>query len=49
MIAIAVNWAEPANTITDMTIAASGDRPASCATTPNDTESRKPAMANGIP
>ena len=49
MIAIAANCAEPANTMTDMTIAASADSPASCATTPKEIDSRRPATPKGMP
>src|SRR3954447_7475884 len=49
MIWIAANWAEPAKTIADMTIAAAAEKPASRASTPKDSESRKPAAANGTP
>ena len=48
-IAIAANCAEPANTTTHMTIAATSESPTSWATTPNDTASRPPAIANGKP
>ena len=41
-IAIAVNWAEPANTIADIAIAAPADSPALCATTPKDSASSVP-------
>src|SRR5688572_31643207 len=44
----AANCAEPANTIADMTIACSGEKPASVASTPNETDSTKPAIAYGI-
>ena len=49
MIAIDANCAEPANTIRDITIAATAERPASRATIPNVTATRKPATANGTP
>ena len=48
-IAIAANWAEPAKTIADITIAAMADRPAPWATTPNDSASRPPATPKGTP
>ena len=35
-IATAANWAEPANTISDITIASSAVNPACVATTPNE-------------
>jgi hypothetical protein len=43
----AANCEEPANTIADITIAASTEKPASRARTPNDSDSRKPAIAYG--
>ena len=49
MIAIDANWAEPAKTISDITIAATADSPASRATMPNVSATRKPAIANGTP
>src|SRR3954469_5532449 len=45
----AANWAEPANTIADITIAARVLKPASRASTPNESDSRNPAAANGTP
>src|SRR3954447_9181592 len=48
-IEIAANWAEPANTIADITIAAITLKPASRASTPNDSERRNPASAYGTP
>src|SRR5439155_27213403 len=45
----AANCADPANTIADITIAATTLKPASRASTPNDSESRKPASAYGTP
>ena len=48
-IAIAVNCAEPANTIADITIAATDDRPAWRATTPKEIATSRPARANGTP
>ena len=48
-IATALNCADPANTIADITTASSFDSPASCATTPNETDRSSPAAANGRP
>src|SRR3954451_18266583 len=48
-IAIAVNCADPANTIADIAIAAPADSPAPCATTPNESASSPLATANGSP
>ena len=47
--AIAVNCAEPAKTIADMTIAAVADSPAPSARTPNDSATTPAAMPNGAP
>lgn len=41
----AANWAEPANTITDITIACTAEKPAWRASTPKETDSTKPAAA----
>src|SRR3954447_12719179 len=48
-IAMAVNCAAPAKTIADITMAASGVKPALLATTPKDSASSAPAIANGMP
>jgi hypothetical protein len=48
-IAIAVNCAEPAKTIADITTTAICDIPAFCATTPNEIASSAAAIANGTP
>ena len=48
-IEIAANWAEPAKTIADMTIAPIAEKPASRASTPNDSASTPPATAYGKP
>ena len=48
-IATAVNCADPAYTIADITIVARGDSPAESASTPNVIDTRPPAMANGTP
>src|SRR4051794_9156569 len=45
----AANCADPANTIAENAITASVEKPASRASTPNDSDSRKPAAANGMP
>ena len=44
-----MNCAEPAKTIIDITIAATAESPASRATMPKETATRKPAIANGTP
>src|SRR5688500_6983560 len=44
-IATAANWAEPANTTADITIAASTGKPASRASTPTDVDSSAPTAA----
>jgi hypothetical protein len=43
------NWAEPAKTIAEKTIAASAENPDSTARIPNETARMKPATANGAP
>src|SRR4051794_6306351 len=48
-IATAANWADPAKTIAENAIVATIEKPASRASTPNDSESRNPAAANGSP
>src|SRR3954447_24240351 len=48
-IATAANCADPAKTMAEKTIAARTEKPASRASTPNESDSRKPAAANGIP
>src|SRR4051812_2594539 len=45
----AANCAEPANTIAEKAIVATIEKPASRASTPNDSDSRKPAAAYGSP
>src|SRR5918998_5707671 len=49
MMATAVNCAEPANTIADIRIAPTGDRPACRSSTPKETARSPPASANGTP
>ena len=48
-IEIAANCAEPAKTIADMTIAPIAEKPASRASTPNDSATTLPASAYGTP
>ena len=43
--AITANCADPANTIAEVTIACSAEKPASRASTPNDNDNRNPAAA----
>ena len=47
--ASAANWAEPAKTRAAVAMAWSGEKPASRASTPNDSESTNPTAAYGTP
>ena len=49
MIDTAANCADPANTITDMTIAPTAEKPTCRASTPNDSDSTSETIANGTP
>jgi hypothetical protein len=49
MIATAANCADPAKTIADMTIVASGEKPMSTASTPNDSDRTTATTPNGMP